>query len=677
MNDQQFMRIALALQNQSATTFDKNLSSIIAVILLDSEESHLSAESIAESIRERFSLEVDYLEVINAISRKGTDKISSDESGYFLTEPARIRLKSLVPFEEQLSQCISEYCEENRCESKKSLQELILRYVYFCFNASSSNLLYLLHHNGVPKNTDFIANNEEIVLINNFLAWDNVDKNRIIYILVSICYEYCLMTVKKDDLVSKNVFRGKRFLLDANIIFRMAGFNNDERKYVINKFVQKCQDVNIELCYTSATYDELFRVVDSKVSWIRSITGGQEPISIEALEKIESDYKANDFYRMYLDWCNSYGNLYSDFDSFRSFLNGIIISVLKKITFAELHDSDLDFDSKSVILKKDSLFEYKEARCRNKPSKASIETDIANILYVRKLRKSAQDSSIWSTNDFFVSADQILIDWAQQEFKGIPLVVIPSVWLSLILRFSGRTDDDYQAFCTFMQLRLASSTEAHFDADEMITVLNQKTTLKEIKEKIIEEIVSNKARYPYRNAIERENTAEKAFDVILQQEKEEYREKIIEIKSELEERASTEQNNNDRDAEREVEYRKRIIESKAGLAFIKYSKRIDHAKNAVVYIGAFFAILLIAILSIWLNSTSKFTEFIDHLIPQKLTDIGWKIAFIALVYAIAGGAITLVYKQITHNLSTEEHSERARKRIYKRIERKINRLLDI
>ena len=67
MNDQQLMRMALVLQNQAATSLEKNLCSIVTVVLLDSQESTLSIDTIAERIKEKFSLDFDCGEIRNAI----------------------------------------------------------------------------------------------------------------------------------------------------------------------------------------------------------------------------------------------------------------------------------------------------------------------------------------------------------------------------------------------------------------------------------------------------------------------------------------------------------------------------------------------------------------------------------------------------------------------------------
>lgn len=82
-----------------------------------------------------------------------------------------------------------------------------------------------------------------------------------------------MLTIKKDNILSAELFKGKRFYLDANIIFRMAGINNEERRTVTTAFVHHCQKAGIELYCTSATLDEVYRVITSQVEFIRRDCG--------------------------------------------------------------------------------------------------------------------------------------------------------------------------------------------------------------------------------------------------------------------------------------------------------------------------------------------------------------------------------------------------------------------
>lgn len=52
----------------------------------------------------------------------------------------------------------------------------------------------------------------------------------------------------------------------------------------IKSFVEKCKEVGVTLCYTTATLDEIKRVIVSKVQWIKSVTGSQEPLDLSGFE---------------------------------------------------------------------------------------------------------------------------------------------------------------------------------------------------------------------------------------------------------------------------------------------------------------------------------------------------------------------------------------------------------
>lgn len=135
-----------------------------------------------------------------------------------------------------------------------------------------------------------------------------------------------------------------------------------------------------------------------------------------------------------------------------------------------------------------SLKEYKNNKRRWRyTSTASAETDITNIMDTLAWRKGT-GTSIWKTNDFIVSADQLLIGWTDNAFPGVPIVVLPSVWLSIILRFTGRTDDDYKSFCLFLTQRQHIVDSNSIDPIQLLRNINSKTSQTEIKEQIIVEI---------------------------------------------------------------------------------------------------------------------------------------------------------------------------------------------
>ena len=104
----------------------------------------------------------------------------------------------------------------------------------------------------------------------------------------------------------------------------------------------------------------------------------------------------------------------------------LVINVLNEILPVDIPDFSIKNADKfeNYIT---SLKDYKEKHSGKKQSQASLQTDINNYLYLKGLRKKDKNINLWTTNEFFISADQNLIGWSLEKDSGIPLVVLPSI----------------------------------------------------------------------------------------------------------------------------------------------------------------------------------------------------------------------------------------------------------
>ena len=447
MAKKDFLRLALVMNDQTATTVDKYICKLVESVLFDASGIELSALEICEQIKEKYQLEFDILEIEKAVSAKSRGRIIYTNRKYQLSPKALNQLKDLNDPLTLLNEYVAEFLREFNLDcSQEALFDKLQEYLYYSFNSSIENLMGLLEIKPLSEITGFSVSNEMVQLINDFIAWDNAEKNKLLYDLVSLSYEYCMLTTKKDTLLSKRIFKGKRFLLDSNIIFRMAGINKDERQFVTTSFTKKCEEVGIDLFYSSETLTELYRVIEGQIKYIRYLTQGQEPLPVEVLKKIEPENEINDFYAIYYNWCKEPQNHYDDYLSFQKYLIGRIRDVICNLKCQNIPNAKFSRNSESFTSQCKSLEKFKKAKRPLKPvSKESIQTDINNIFYIYSLRNTSQSQSFWQINEYIVSADQLLTNWAQQEYSGIPIVVIPSTWLSILLRFAGRTDNDYIA----------------------------------------------------------------------------------------------------------------------------------------------------------------------------------------------------------------------------------------
>ena len=510
-------RFAMVLQDKAPATLNKYICRLSASVLSESRQG-LSAEELSIRIKEAFGLDFTEQEVKLALDKKGKTQITKCNGLYCIGDHYSLEHNSANTYIEDLKVFVSRFIGETECPFDQSqLLNLIIRYLYYCFNSSVENLLSLFCGQAkLDANTRFESSDEETLVLNDFLSWKNNEKDSLVYHIVTTCLEYCMLTVKKDVTLSQNLFKGKRFILDANIIFRMSGINNEERQFVTKSFEKHCRDAGIELFFTSSTLDEVTRVIDSQVDFISSLAGDRFPVNSSLLERLNPANEITDFYKRYYDWCSLPGNTAGDYITFRKYLFDLVSDTLFRLPNLDSGVYSTGPKAQQFSDNVQSLLSFKNAnRRRNRvTSRSSAETDITNIFDILKAR-NVKAGSIWQTNDFMVSADQRLIEWANKEYAGVPIVVLPSVWLSIILRFTGRTNDDYKSFCLFLTQRQHNEPDSGIDSAMLLRNVNSKTNDTAVKEKIIAEIVENKGQYSFSNPDDYDSSVDKAFDTVI------------------------------------------------------------------------------------------------------------------------------------------------------------------
>lgn len=667
------------MQDQSATTLDKYICKLVEYILFYSQKNNLSAVELCKQIQEQFSLEFDVLEIENAIDRKSRGRVVLYDRKYQLSIKAIEQLKKV---DNDPTSLLKKYILMFLNETKKEynadeLLENIQKYLYYSFNSSTENFLNLCDSKTVTNAEKLEIPDHIVHEINEFISWENVEKNKLIYDIVSFSYEYCMLTTKKNDLLTKKMFKGKRFFLDANIIFRMAGINQDERQFVIESFIKKCKEIDIELCYTSDTLNEVNRVIDGQIIHIKKISQGHAPIDAELLQSIDSTNEINDFYILYYNWCKEAGNDYTDYISFRKFLarrvSDVFLNLNLKTIPNESHGKNKEFFDNLCT----ELDSFKKDRRPKKPNlKESLRTDINNILYIISLRNDKNQQSLWQVNDYFVSADQLLTNWAKDQFSGVPIVVIPSIWLSIMLHFGGRSDDDYKAFCLFMSLRQHrfNNEEVIINPILLLDALAKRTSDRVLKQQIVEEIINNKSEYAFVDQKDYSDAVENAFENILQKEKEnvssvladkfkeyatEKKEEIDKLQDELKDRSTEEEH---------------ILK----LANKKAEKAVEKWKNLLflkAVLPAVFAIIMLLVTAVLFFKIKPFYDFLYNIASPTLksveSDTSWNIYMwmVASLFSIAINYI--VIKPIVY-FSSDERKQVLIKKYKKQIEKDLS-----
>ena len=195
---------------------------IIESVFLSNENDFLSVDSLLEYIRTNYFLEFSSDELENVIHKHTkecfqTNHLTNGEVVYALQEQYNVELLQTVE-KQNLDSVIDDFISNHpKYNNKKTI---ITKYLYALFNSNKSAFLKTL----LEKSTeDFICEEteftvQEIVIINEFLNWENIIKDKIIFDIVCYALEYCLITSNSN--IDLSSIQNKKFYLDTNFILR-------------------------------------------------------------------------------------------------------------------------------------------------------------------------------------------------------------------------------------------------------------------------------------------------------------------------------------------------------------------------------------------------------------------------------------------------------------------------
>lgn len=460
---EEIFRLALVV-NTNHSKFTSNLMNVV-VYILSEETNGMSVDQIREYADTRIHLTFTE-EEIRSVIKEGikTGKIDDYGKNKFVIGNKGMELldSSVVSkFENVVDKFKTQY-KLIEWETEEIFL-LINKYVYQCLNGNINIILELLKKKNDFEKFNKNENNysdEEKNIINLFIDWADEEKNEMLFKIISFSVDYCRLSVKQSSNSFRNFFKGKKFILDANIFYRLLGINNEEREKTISKFIAKCNEVGIELAYSNYTKQEVFDSLEYNIDKLKGVLSHVKA-SPNRVEKLMGyDYNLG-LYRKYHDWA-ILSNGFEEFDDFQDYIKDQFYVQTRKynIKLVQFEDAE-EFAKEQFEEKKQKLIDIKNFDGKSS-NKVSAEIDVQNVLNIRRLRGKNANGTAWNVNQFLISADQNLIKWATEVFRtDIPLVVLPSVWFSLILQLGGRSEDDYQAYVQFMKIRYKQTSKVN------------------------------------------------------------------------------------------------------------------------------------------------------------------------------------------------------------------------
>lgn len=421
---------------------------------------------------------------------------------------------------------IEDYLNASNCNVQRSeKRNIILQFLYNVFTSNIEVFKRLLNDGVQSLQTlqDYSASDRK--LINEFLYWNNDHKNKAIFDLANYSLEYCMLTNSKNTNFQLQNLKNKNFYLDTNILYRAIGLNGEELKTRTLLFLSKFNSVQENLYISRSTKKEF----EDTISFYIDKLGRKKGYKLNSkviLQYISKDSVLHAYHKWSLNRVNN------SLEYFRLYLLAELDSLCKKYNIKKDDVYPYDAEKSEEILSKYKIEIQKS--CTDKTS-LTAEYDAQNILWVESKRGDCSNN-LFDTKNYFLSSDKSLYFWDYSRIQSqIPVVMPPSQWIGIILRYIERTDDDYRSFISFLTMK---TSEQNINTERIISIvagIDEITNDIEFQESLIKNYIESETADGINQMSEEEielsskSFAEKELDKRLrsmQKENEEYVKKV-------------------------------------------------------------------------------------------------------------------------------------------------------
>ncbi len=435
------------------------IKKVLESALISNANKSMSIHQLIDFIYDNYNLHFDEQELESIVSndKKGVFLINheKEERNVCLSERRKQTLE-LKLSNKTIDYFITEFEREKKTlASVSSTKEIIYRFLYELLSTNIESFKKLLDSKNkiedlIKKESHpYLSSEKEI--INDFLKWENNDKDKAIFDIASYALEYCMISNNGGIThIQLNSLKNKIFYLDTNVIFRTLGINGENRQKRTITFLKKSLDTNTSLVISKYSEIEFKETITFYIDKLKKypINGQINPAIFE-----EKHFKClSDLYELYYRWraekCNDSLDLFE----------ANILSLYEnfKVEFKVKTDYKIPFDEKDEKIKKtidelsSDICSYKDADGTKHGGNGDFD-DACNILLVER-KRDGKNANIFDTKYFFVSTDQSLRRWDYSRNSLTPIIILPSQWLSILLRYINRTSDDFKSFVNFLNI---------------------------------------------------------------------------------------------------------------------------------------------------------------------------------------------------------------------------------
>lgn len=508
-NENLYLSTIAFMDDDAITTNSRYLVEFCKIVIFQNGYLGLSSLEICAKINELVLFTYTEEEIEHILDCNG-DVFECEEGIYTITSEASNEISKREK-DFLLRQYVDLFCDtkykDDEDVDRNALCGLVTKYIFEKFQQSIDQISSILDSTKETKlEYSDKYTDEESSFLNSFLTWDNEAKNKMIYDLIVKSYDFCTINCIE---VNTFDFKDFHFYLDANIIMRLLGINNAYRQDAIKHFVDKCKQEKIKLHISNFTKVEIQKSIEHQLSAIaREIAERGHIPAPSAMKFAKPDSFTIEIYGKYYE----YGKKHKEW-SLESFKRSVLAQLDKCIKEFE-YDEYESFE----VIDSDKFKGYVSSLKEIKDEKV-VKTDVNNVMLVMKSRETKSDS-------YMISADAKLINWCKDIFIGKRSIVeFPSVWLSIIMKYTGRaSSDDYASFCRFIRLPIYTVDKDIKTKIEIKKRISAMDATSNIKDRIFEELETNYSLYS--DYVSSKQIAEKAYENIMAEHDEAIRKEI-------------------------------------------------------------------------------------------------------------------------------------------------------
>jgi len=321
--------------------------------------------------------------------------------------------------------------------------------------------------------------------INQFLIWDDIEKNKTIYSLINYSLEYSVISnnVSNANFLENSV-KNKTFYIDNNVIYRAIGIDGENKKNRIRTFLNKCIESGAKIYVSKYTIKEFNETIDFHISQLQKVPFRRINPSLF------NQYTNNSgIYGFYHNWKSNRRDTGYHFKVFRAYLQDLYHKFLSEFSIKE--DYKINFDETNPENLK-TILRYKENIMTHKGygREENIELDALNTFFVEQ-KRGENNKNIIDTKYYFISTDKRLRNWdfARNEFQ--PIALLPNHWMAILLKFFTRSDDDFKSFVSFLRIPNEELLITQEDLQIVLSGISEITEDFESQEVILEHLINS------------------------------------------------------------------------------------------------------------------------------------------------------------------------------------------